>query len=44
MTKEERQDILSKVWMRDWSADDEFDAIWAEPFEGETFQIPLEIV
>ena len=36
MIKEELQEILNKVWMRDWSADDGFDAIWAEPFEGET--------
>ena len=36
MTKDELQEILTKVWMMDWSADDAFDAIWAEPFENET--------
>jgi len=36
MTKEQLEEILSKVWARDWSADDARDAIWGEPFEGHT--------
>jgi len=36
MSKEQLQEILNKVWMRDWSADDAFDAIWAATFDGET--------
>jgi len=42
MTKEELEEILSKVWMRDWSADDASDAIWGEPFDGYTQPIPEE--
>lgn len=38
MTQEELSEILSQVWMRDWSADDGFDAIWGECFLGETVQ------
>ena len=34
MTKERLEEILSKVWARDWSADDARDVIWGEPFEG----------
>jgi len=42
MTKEELQEILSKTWYREISADDAFDLIWAEPFEGETeYKDPL---
>lgn len=40
MTKEKLEEILSKVWMRDWSADDALDAIWGEPFEG--YSKPIE--
>lgn len=36
MNKETLLDILCKVWMRDWSADDAFAAIFGEPFEGYT--------
>ena len=42
MTKEQLEEILSKVWMRDWSADDASDAIWGEPFDGYTQPIPEE--
>jgi hypothetical protein len=33
ITKEQLEEIMHKVWMRDWSADDGVDAIWGEPFE-----------
>jgi len=33
MSKEQLEEILSKVWMRDWSADEASDEIWGEPFE-----------
>ena len=36
MTKEQLEEILSKVFQRDWSADDARDVIWGEPFEGRT--------
>jgi hypothetical protein len=36
VTKENLQEILHKVWMREWSADDGCDAIWGESFEGYT--------
>jgi hypothetical protein len=36
MTKEQLQRILDNVYIRDWSADDAFDAIWGETFEGYT--------
>ena len=42
MTKEQLEEILAKVWMRDWSADDASDAIWGEPFSGYTQPIPEE--
>ena len=42
MTKEQLEEILSKVWMRDWSADDAIDAIWGESFDGYTQPIPEE--
>ena len=42
MTKETLEEILSKVWMRDWSADDASDAIWGEAFDGYTQPIPEE--
>lgn len=42
MTKEQLEEILSKVWMRDWSADDASDAIWGEPFDDYTQLIPEE--
>lgn len=36
MTKEQLEEILEKVWMRDWSADDARDAIWGVSFEWHT--------
>ena len=42
MTKEQLEEILSNVWMRDWSAGDASDAIWGEPFDGYTQPIPDE--
>ena len=42
MTKEQLEEILSKVWMREWSADDASDAIWGESFDGYTQPIPEE--
>ena len=42
MTKEKLEEILAKVWMRDWSADDACDAIWGETFSGYTQPIPEE--
>ena len=42
MTKEQLEEILSKVWMREWSAVDASDAIWGESFDGYTQPIPEE--
>ena len=41
MTKEQLEEILAKVWMRDWSADDAADAIWGETFSDTTPPAPL---
>ena len=41
MTKEKLEEILSRVWMRDWSADDASDAIWGETFSDTTPPAPL---
>jgi hypothetical protein len=39
MTSDELQKQLSETWHRDQSADDAHDAIWGEPFDGETVRI-----
>lgn len=39
MTSDELQNQLSETWYRAQSADDAHDAIWGEPFEGETVRI-----
>ena len=36
MTQEKLLQVLSDVWNREISADDAFDMIWGEPFEGQT--------
>ena len=44
MSKEQLEEILSKVWMRDWSADEASDEIWGEPFDGYTQPIKAESI
>lgn len=39
MTSNELQTQLSKAWYQEQSADDAHDAIWGEPFDGETVRI-----
>ena len=39
MTNYQLQNQLSKTWYREQSADDAHDAIWGEPFDGETVRI-----
>lgn len=39
MTSNQLQDQLNETWIREQSADDAHDAIWGEPFEGETVRI-----
>jgi hypothetical protein len=39
MTSDELQEILAETWRRNQSADDAHDAIWGEPFDGETLTI-----
>ena len=41
MTKEQLEEILTKVGMRDWSADDAADAIWGETFSDTPTPAPL---
>jgi hypothetical protein len=39
MTKEQLQEILDKVWVRDWSSDDAVEVIWGKCFEGYTQKV-----
>ena len=39
MNSDELQEILAETWRRNQSADDAHDAIWGEPFDGETLTI-----